>query len=381
MDLSRTTAKRIATLLLFTFFLLLLLVHPKTVFQAATFLIGVFSPFLTGGVIAFILNVPMSFLERKLFKKIKKTGKRSRLVRPLSLLLTFLLVIFVLLFILLFVSPQLLRTAADLGTTLSLGFNRAMDWAQTQFSNNPHILQWLGSLSFDWDSILNSLFSFLSTGAGNFLFSTISAAKTLISFIATFFIALVFSVDILLQKEKLAVQSRKVLYALLPEKTATRFCEICALSRRIFTSFITGQCLEAVLLGGMFFIALSLFKIPYALLISCLIAVTALIPIVGAFIGCAVGVFLLLFVSPVKALTFLILFLVLQQIEGNLIYPHVVGSSIGLPSIWVLMAVSVGGSLFGIGGILFFIPFTSVLYALFRQYINRKLQEKKLDIQ
>ncbi len=148
----------------------------------------------------------------------------------------------------------------------------------------------------------------------------------------------------------------------------------------MFSSFITGQCVEAVILGAMFFVSMTILRIPYALLVGCLIAVTALIPIVGAFIGCIVGAFLLLMVSPMQALFFVVLFLILQQVEGNLIYPHVVGSSVGLPSIWVLVAVSVGGSLMGIAGMLVFIPLTSVLYALFREFVYQRLQAKGLQV-
>ena len=146
------------------------------------------------------------------------------------------------------------------------------------------------------------------------------------------------------------------------------------------SSFITGQCVEAVILGAVFFVSMTILRIPYALLVGCLIAVTALIPIVGAFIGCIVGAFLLLMVSPMQALFFVVLFLILQQVEGNLIYPHVVGSSVGLPSIWVLVAVSVGGSLMGIAGMLVFIPLTSVLYALFREFVYQRLQAKGLQV-
>ena len=156
--------------------------------------------------------------------------------------------------------------------------------------------------------------------------------------------------------------------------------EICRLSHRVFSSFITGQCIEAVILGAMFFIVMTVLRMPYALLVGCLIAVTALIPIVGAFIGCAVGAFLLLMVSPMQALAFVVMFLALQQVEGNLIYPHVVGSSVGLPSIWVLAAVSVGGSLMGVAGMLLFIPLTSVLYTLFREFVYKRLQEKGLKV-
>ena len=187
-----------------------------------------------------------------------------------------------------------------------------------------------------------------------------------------------FAIYLLLQKERLGLQCRRALYALLPRRWAEGTVRVCALSQQIFSSFITGQCVEAVILGAMFFASMSLLGMPYALLTGCLIAVTALIPIVGAFIGCAVGAFLLLMTSPMQAAVFVVLFLVLQQVEGNLIYPHVVGSSVGLPSIWVLAAVTLGGKLMGIAGMLFFIPLCSVLYALFRGFVKARLKARKV---
>ena len=199
-----------------------------------------------------------------------------------------------------------------------------------------------------------------------------------VSGVSTFVIGFIFSIYILLQKEKLGRQAKQVLYALLPMEKADRALEIAKLTEKTFSSFLSGQCLEAVILGCLFVIAMTLFKMPYALLVGVLIGLTALIPIVGAFIGCIVGALLIALTDPIQALVFVALFLVLQQIEGNLIYPHVVGSSVGLPSIWVLAAVSIGGSLMGIGGMLLFIPLCSVVYALFREYVKGRLKEKKV---
>ena len=180
-----------------------------------------------------------------------------------------------------------------------------------------------------------------------------------------------------MQKENLSRQLTKLIKAVWNEKTVEKICRICSLSYFTFARFITGQCIEALILGTMFFVIMSLFRFPYALLVGVVIAVTALIPIVGAFVGCFVGAFLILMVNPMQALTFVILFLVLQQIEGNLIYPHVVGNSVGLPSMWVLFAVTVGGSLMGVAGMLIFIPLMSVLYSLLREWVNGQLKEKK----
>ena len=210
----------------------------------------------------------------------------------------------------------------------------------------------------------------LSTGGG--------LIGGVISGVSTFVIGLIFSFYILLQKETLARQGRQVLYALLPQRRAGQCLAVLRLANRTFSSFLSGQCLEACILGTLFVVSMTLFRMPYALLVGVLIALTALIPIVGAFIGCAVGAMLIAVTDPWKALMFIVLFLVLQQVEGNLIYPHVVGSSVGLPSIWVLAAVTLGGSLLGIAGMLFFIPLCSVLYALFRDFVKNRLQSRNV---
>ena len=175
-------------------------------------------------------------------------------------------------------------------------------------------------------------------------------------------------------------QARKLLFAYLKKERTEEILRICSLTHRTFTNFLTGQCLEAVILGVMFFITMTILRFPFAVLVGVLIAFTALIPIFGAFVGCAVGTFLILTVNPPQALAFIVLFLVLQQIEGNLIYPHVVGGSVGLPSIWVLAAVSLGGSLFGIVGMLVFIPIVSVLYALLKENVHDRLEKKQIDV-
>ena len=183
----------------------------------------------------------------------------------------------------------------------------------------------------------------------------------------------------MLQKKKLGIQAKKVLFAFVRRGRAEAVVEVTSLTYSTFSSFLTGQCLEAVILGSMFVVAMTIFRLPYALLVGIFIAFTALIPIFGAFLGCAVGAFLIFMVDPMKALMFIVLFLVLQQIEGNLIYPHVVGNSVGLPSIWVLAAVSIGGSLMGVVGMLIFIPIVSVAYALFREIVYLKLKKQGVD--
>ena len=367
MNLSGSTMKKIMTLIAFAALCLAVSQRFEALGSAFRFVIGMFSPFLIGAAVAFVLNVPMRSVEGVLFSSPKVQRRISApLRRGISLLLTFFLVAAVLALLILVIVPQLAATIAGLGVTIQDFILRTVAWGQAAFANDPELLSWINSLSIDWrtidwQSILNKAVNFLKNGAGNVLSSTISVAKGVFSGITTAFVSFVFACYLLLQKEKLALQFRKVFFALLSHKTATRIIEIFSLSQRIFSSFITGQCLEAVILGLMFFLAMTVLGMPYPLLVGCLISVTALIPIVGAFIGCGVGAFLILMISPMKALIFVVMFLILQQIEGNLIYPHVVGNSVGLPSIWVLAAVSIGGSLMGVVGMLTFIPLISVI--------------------
>ena len=245
-------------------------------------------------------------------------------------------------------------------------------WLEQVFKDWEGIVSYIESMEFDWMGWLKSIKDFALSGAGSVFSYTMSATMMVINGVMTFFIALVFAIYILIQKETLGRQFMKVFTALLPKKAVDKITHVCTLSHRTFSKFITGQCLEALILGAMFFVSMTVVRLPYALLIGVLIAFTALIPMVGAFIGCGVGAFLILMVDPMKAVFFVALFLVLQQIEGNLIYPHVVGNSVGLPSIWVLFAVTVGGKLMGIAGMLIFIPLTSVVYSLFRDWINKR---------
>ncbi len=386
MELSRSMIKKLMALIAFAALCLAVSQRPESVGSVLSFVLSMLSPFLTGAALAFILNVPMRFVENRLFASARVQKRISApLRRGISLLATFALVAAVVALLVLVIAPQLTATIAGLGVTIQSFFTRVIAWGEAEFANNPQLLQWLNTLTIDWTAIdweglLNKVMDFLKNGAGDVLSSTISVAKGVFSGIASAFVAFVFSCYLLLQKEKLALQCRKALFALLPQKTAVRSIDVCSLSHRVFSSFITGQCLEAVILGLMFFVAMTLLKMPYALLVGCLIAVTALIPIVGAFIGCGLGAFLILMVSPMQALIFVVMFLVLQQIEGNLIYPHVVGSSVGLPSIWVLAAVSIGGSLMGVVGMLTFIPLVSVIYTLFREFVYKRLDEKHIGV-
>lgn len=377
MDLNKENMRKIRELIVFTIVILMALWKYTLVVDVLGFVLNIIFPFLLGGAIAFILNVPMSFLERQIFRN-GDAGEKpmQRIARPCSLTLTILCVIGIIALVMFVVIPQLGSTFVSLGKSIQDFMPSAILWMEELFHNNEEIMELLGDLNMDWDKILDSVVSFFKSGAGNVLNSTMSAAKSIINSVTTFFIAFVFACYILLQKEKLNVQMKKILYAYLPKRIVEKMLDVCSLTYRTFSSFLTGQCVEALILGFMFFVVMGIFRLPYALLVGILIAFTALIPIFGAFIGCIVGAFLILMVNPVQAFTFVVMFLVLQQIEGNLIYPKVVGNSVGLPSIWVLAAVSIGGSLMGVVGMLVFIPLVSVIYILFRGDVYKRLDEK-----
>ena len=379
MNLDRDNLKKIRGLILFTIFVLVALWNYELVFNGIKFVWGVISPFVLGGVIAFIVNIPMRFFEEKLFDKAKVKKKKwaEKLARPLSLIFALLLIIGIIATVVLIVIPELGNTLLNLGKTIQDFIPKAQEWAIQTFKDNQEIAKWIADIDFKWNEILSQGLDFLKNGASSVLGSTFEAAMSIISGVASFFISFVFSCYVLVQKEKLGEQVRKLMRAFMPEDWNNIFLALGSVVNKSFTNFFTGQCLEAVILGLMFLITMTIFRLPYALLISVLIAFTALIPIFGAFIGCGVGALLIFMVSPMKALIFIIMFLVLQQIEGNFIYPHVVGNSVGLPSIWVLVAVSVGGSLMGLAGMLIFIPITAVVYTMLRGIVNRRLGLKE----
>ena len=381
MELSRETVKRIKGLIVFAALVVACLWKYDVVVSVLAFIFHVIFPFVLGGAIAFILNVPMNFIQRHLFapERVERHKIQKKIARPVSMLIVIFGVFGIVALVMFVLIPQLGDTFSNLGSSIQAFIPKVQEWAEKLFHDNKEIMTWVNSLKFDWNKIMDAGIDFFKNGAGSVLDSTITAAKSIVSGITTFFIAFVFAVYILLQKEKLGIQAKKVLFAFVRKGRAEAAMEVLSLTYNTFSSFLTGQCLEAIILGSMFVVTMTLFKLPYALLVGIVIAFTALIPIFGAFIGCAVGAFLIFMVDPFKALIFVILFLILQQIEGNLIYPHVVGNSVGLPSIWVLAAVSIGGSLLGIVGMLIFIPIISVVYALFREIVYLKLRQKKIN--
>ena len=342
----------------------------------------IFFPFLLGSVIAFILNVPMRAIERSL-SGIKKLPLRRMLAMLLTLASLFLVIALVVGLII----PQLRTTVNALVSELPGFFARTERSIREYLGKHPEILNFLQNNTelskFDWTNLdWATIVKHAATIAGNSVSAifngALSAVGSVADFMTNLIIGLVFSVYCLNRKEVLARQGKRILYSFLPERICDEIVRILRLTNTTFSSFISGQCLEACILGGMFAVAMSIFRMPYVTLVSVLVAVTALVPLVGAFVGCVLGALFILVDSPVQAVSFVILFLILQQIEGNLIYPRVVGTSIGLPGMWVLLAVTVGGKLMGIAGMLLMIPLASVVYVLLREITDKRLAQRQI---
>lgn len=375
MELDKRNIKKILLIITFAILLFVTLERLEAVGAFCRGLFRIFTPVVLGLSMAFIMNTLLHFLENRVFARVQNKVW-SGFKRPVCLVLTLLLIIGIALFVLLLVIPELVRTIGILSERFPVFMEDARVWL-TDLAERYDITLYPLSLSqINWNEIGSYIFNFFQNGATNLLTGTVNAAASVISAVVNFFLGLIFSLYVLMQKEKLAAQFTRLLYAYLPEYAADKTIEIARLSNHTFSNFISGQFTEAVILGLLCFIGMSIFRFPYAPMISVLIGFTALIPIFGAFIGISVGAFLILMINPIQALWFIIFIIILQQLEGNLIYPHVVGNSVGLPGMWVLVAVTVGGSLSGVLGMLVSVPLCSVLYSLLRQAVAARLVKR-----
>lgn len=336
---------------------------------------GLFSPFVVGAGIAFVFNVPMRAIERQL-ADIRKTGLR----RGLSILLTILCLVLIIMFVFEMLIPQIRLTVESLSQTIPVFVEGLAAKLMVMMQDHPEMRDWIQEAlkleSLDWNGIFKEALGFLGNQVSTVMGSAVSVIGSVTGAIINGVVSTAFAIYCLARKEILARQGRRLLYSLISEQHADQVVRVLRLTNSTFSNFISGQCLEACILGCLFAVAMAIFKMPYISLVSVVIAVTALIPVVGAFVGCILGAFFILVNNPIQALTFVIMFLIIQQLENNLIYPRVVGTSIGLPGMWVLVAVTVGGDLMGVGGMLLMIPVTSVIYALLREFTEKRLAER-----
>lgn len=371
--MEKSLVKKILAISVASIILYWALVNHTILISLGRRLLSVVGPLIAGGAIAFILNVPVRALEKRVFTK-GKSGVR----RVLSIILTFLLVLIVVALLLLIVIPELVVAIEQLATSFPSFIDSVRTWGDSLGERLPELGFWLEELDISWGNMKSEILDFLKRSSTALVGSTVGLASSVISGVVNFILGLVFSVYMLARKEQLARQFKRLFFAYVEQEKGKQIVHAAHLVNTTFSKFVAGACTEAVILGLMFLVSMLIFRFPYAVLVAALVSVSALIPIVGAFIAAIVGALLMLVSNPMQALWFLVLFLVLQQIEGNLIYPRVVGDSIGLPALWVLAAVMVGGNLFGVLGMLAGVPFAAVVYVLVRESVGERLARKKV---
>ena len=375
MELDKKNFKRLLAVVCAGIILYWLLNEPQLASGVWSFAIRTLSPFIVGAVIAFILNVPMRFFERHL-KFVQKAGLR----RSIALLLTLVCGALVITAVFSLLIPQLAKTITSLYPAVAAFLKEVETWVNRTLAENPQLMQWIQENTelskLDWAGLVQQGLTLVGNSLSTILTTALTAIGGLVGVLMDAFIAIVFAVYALFQKELLARQGRKLAYAFLKESHADYVVKVLRLSNATFSNFLSGQCIEVCILGGLFAVAMAIFRMPYIPLISVLVAVTAFIPVVGAWAGCIIGAFLILISDPVQAFWFVIMFLVIQQIEGNMIYPKVVGTSIGLSGMWVLFAIGIGGELMGVLGMFLMIPVVSVLYTLLREWTHNRLAKR-----
>jgi len=378
MDLKSKEIRRGLIYIGFAFLGIWVLMNQALILNMLSLLFNVISPFILGLAIAFVFNAPMVHIEKALFKSkffLRKLPKSSH--RILSYLITLILLSIVLGAFILAVVPSLTKTLIDFINAVPQAISDLETWITQEVKLQTDVGLWLNSINFDWEVVKANILLFAQNSVNEWLNSSLILVSGIFNTFITLTIAFVFSIYVLISKESLAHQIRLILKAFMsPSKQATIY-KVASQAQEIYSSFVYGQVVEAGIVGVIFFVVLTLLNYPYAILISTIIAFTALIPMVGAMIGMAVGMILIATIDPIQALWFFVVFQVLQQLENNLIYPNVVGKKIGLPAIWVLVAITIGGSLFGVLGIVLSIPTFTLFYVLFREQVSIRVAQKE----
>lgn len=333
-------------------------------------LLGFSQPILLGGCIAFVLNIPMSAIEKYLHHARWRWMKRWS--RPLSLVGAAVFISAVLGLVVALVVPELTNTIQLLASEIPKFWTWFQKWLLENEEMYPALKEWIAGLSINWEQVGREVFQALTSGVSGVLGGTVAVISGVFSGVINTVVAFIISIYVLLDKERLSRQFCRILHAFFTPRLESYLLHVGSVAHRAFSNFIVGQCTEAVILGCLCAGGMALLRMPYAPMVGAMVGVTALIPVVGAFIGASVGVFMIMMKSPLQAVGFIVFLIILQQIEGNLIYPRVVGSSVGLPALWVLVAVTIGGGISGVGGMLFSVPIASVLYSLLREYTNQR---------
>lgn len=374
--------KKIFLLGLALLFVAYLFRNSGTIFSGLGVFIGICAPFILGGVIAFIMKIPLNFLERKVFDKIKNE-KFQKHKRSISIALSFIVIILVLILISAIIMPQLINSFNELRKSLPSFLQMAIDKTrEIPYLNNYSDKLQAEYDNLSWNEIFNRAKSFLKTDekSSHILNSALSTASSIVGGLVSFFLALITSIYVLAEKERLGYQATRICYSCFDNKVANKIIHVFHLLHENFFGFIRGQLTVATFIGVATFVCSLILRMPNAATLGVIIGVTDLVPIIGPFLGGAMGFVMIVIEDPTKGLAFIILIIILQQIESNLVYPKLVGKEVGLPSLWTLVAITLGGSLFGVVGMWAFIPLASTIYTLIKEYTEYKIDEKNLDL-
>ena len=372
--------RRILFIITFTVLLTAAVFHMDVIMNTVDVILSITYPFIVGGIIAFILNVVLRQLELKLFKNVSFQTKKGRsFKRPICLALTIIIVLFVLFVVAFLLVPRFVEAIIAIVEQLSIFIPQAQQFFEKVLADNEDAVRFIESLNIDYEAMFRQVTNFLSRSASDLISNAFNIVSSFAGTLFSFFISFIFATYLLIQKEKLSLQLRLVMKAVLSERRQQQVERVLALSFDTFTNFVSGQGLEAVVLGTLVGSCCWIFGLSYSSVVGVIAALCSFIPMFGSMIALVVGTLIQLIVSPYQALFFLFMMVIIQQIDGNLIYPHIMGNRIGLPPMYVLIAFSVGGSLMGLFGMLLFIPITSILYDLFRDWVYERIAKKEKD--
>ena len=372
--------RKMVRLMLLAALLALSVMHIEFILDTALRLWQVASPLIVGMIFAYILEIIIKRFEKILFPNSKKKWL-NQARRPICILLATLLVVFLAVLLVSIIIPGLTDAFTVLAREFPNYFLEVKGWVLETFSDVPTVTDYVKDLELDWNFIQDRAVQWAINGIGDnsLLSNTVTVISAVTGSIANFLISAIFAIFLLTGKQKLQNQYRNLMWAPVSEKNNNKLQRIMQTANRCFSGFIVGQSINGLILGVLTWLGMRIFSMPYALMVGVLSGTTSLIPIIGGYIGAALGTFLVFTANPGLALWFLVFIVALQTLQGNILYPRLVGDSVGLPSLWVLAAVSVGGGLGGVGGMLVAVPITATVYILVREWVKKKKEAAKIE--
>lgn len=379
MDLNKKNVKTLIFIIATGILIFLGLQNINIVVNFLNWILSIFTPLLIGLAFAFVFNVPLKFFERKLFTRKDGTPRCERIRRPISLLLSVILVLGIITAIMFLIIPELINSVTSLIQSLPDTFIRFQDWIEQLSEEHPQIKEFLMSTNINWDDLMNSALGSIQDVSIGFVSHAFNIVVSTVGFIVNICLGFIFSIYFLAKKEQLSAQFKKLTYAFLPEDKADTVVSVFKLTGDTFSRSVSGSMIECTILATITMISMTIFGFPYAMMVGCIIGVMALIPMFGITIGIVIGALLILTVNPTQAIWFVVMMIIIQQIEGNLIYPRVASSAVGLPSLWVMTAIIVGGGMFGFIGMLVIVPIASVIYTILRRVVHVRLRKRRIS--